>query len=109
MKYNAACTIYRMSGNEHEKKYVEQQCESRGLFIPASDKIIALYSDLPVGQSYSFLFINEIDSILPEDKLVIIDPMDSGLEINTELYVTGVTRNMYVLGQRIIEGVAIKK
>lgn len=106
---NCECTVYRMTGDEDNKEYVLVKENVRCLIVPASNEIIALFSDLPMGGLYSFLFSNTIDTVKPQDKIVISSPGTSALELSSELIVSGVSRQTDLMGMRLVEGIAVKK
>lgn len=106
---NCAVTIKRMSGAHDNKSYSEVYTDKAVLLVPATTDIIALYGDLPIGSTYSFLFLKGVPEIRPEDLLVVTETYDDAFQVGDEFIVSGNSKSIRHMNAQIIEGVCIKK
>lgn len=104
---NCVVSISRMTGDQDERKYQVLATGIKALLVPASNDIVAMMGDVPVGGLYSFLIRNLTDRILPEDKIEVTNPQTSAIPEGKILTVSGVSRETVVLHDHLIEGVAV--
>ena len=72
MIYNVILTIKQMTGTASSKAYTSLATDVRGLIKPASNDALALFQDLPIGESYGFTIISDsITRIPPEAELTV--------------------------------------
>jgi hypothetical protein len=107
IKFNCIVTIKRLIGDENNKTYQDVLTGVRLLLMPTSTEIAAMY-EVPVGSSYSFIVMDQIETIEPADKIIITDPLTSGRVVNDEFIVRGNSIKGTVLGKTINQGVCIK-
>lgn len=106
--HNCTVDVYRLTGNQDSKTQVLVYEDVRVLIVPATNEMIAIYGDMPNGGLQSFLFKNEVEGISPEDKLVVKNPHGVGAVAGDEYIVRGVTRDMTIMSQHLIEGVCVR-
>lgn len=104
---NAIATIQRLTGDQDSKEYVELKTGVRILLMAAGNDI-ALMFNVPIGQVYSFVIKNGVDTIKPTDKFIISDPQTSGLEANDVFFVKGEAKKSLLMGNTVITGVCVK-
>jgi hypothetical protein len=110
MTYNSLVTIKKVSGTADNKNFVSIATAVKALIMPASNEILALYPDLPAGQSYSFVINSDsITEIPAESQFLVTDAMDSELAINDSFSVLGMTRKNKVMRNILHSGMCIKK
>lgn len=107
IRQNCIVKIQRLIGDENNKTYQDIAQDIRVLIEPTSTEMAAMY-DVPVGQSYDFVIMDQIEDMRPADKIIITDKEISSLNVNDELIVSGNTMKSYVLGHLFNKGVAIK-
>ena len=106
---NCVVSVYRMTGTHDNKTYVLAYTDKDVLLVPATTDIIALYGDLPLGSTYSFLFLRDVPEIKPEDKLTITESYDEAYSIGDEFIVSGNSKSVRYMNSQIIEGICVKK
>lgn len=107
---NCLVTIKKVTGSASNKSFSNVATGVKALILPASNEILALYPDLPAGQSYSFVINSDsITDIPAESELLVIDAMGSELAVNDSFSVLGVTRKNKVMRNIIHSGTCIKK
>lgn len=110
MTYNCLVTIKKISGSADNKSYTTLATGIKALILPASNEILALYPDLPSGQSYSYIINSDSLTELPaECELTITDSMTSELANNDSFTVLGLTRKNKVMRNILYSGTCIKK
>ena len=110
MTYNCLVTIRKVSGAADDKSYSALATAIRALILPASNEILALYPDLPAGQSFSFVINSDALAELPaESEMVITDAMSSELAVNDTFSVLGMTRKNKVMRNFLYSGTCVKK
>lgn len=107
IKHNCIIKIQRLTGDENNKTYQDLALNVRALIEPTSYEMAAMY-ETPVGQSFDFIIMDQIDWVKPADKIIITDKETSPLNNNDELIVSGNALKSYVLGHIFNRGVAIK-
>lgn len=107
IRNNCIVKIQRLTGNENNKNYQDVATNIEILIEPTSTEMAAMY-DVPVGQSYEFMIMDQVEDIKPADKIIISDKGTSMLNINDELIVSGNAIKSYVLGHLFNKGIAIK-
>lgn len=107
---NCLVTIKKVTGSADNKSFSTVSTGVKALILPASNEILALYPDLPAGQSYSFVINSDsITDIPAESELLVTDAMGSELTVNDSFSVLGVTRKNKVMRNIIHSGTCIKK
>ncbi len=110
MTYNCLITIKKVTGNADNKSFTTLASNVRALITPVSNEILALYPDLPAGQSYSFVINSDYFSDIPsESEFTVTDNMTSELNNNDVFSVLGITRKNKVMRNLIHSGTCIKK
>ncbi len=110
MTYNCLITIKKISGSADNKSYTTLATGIRALILPVSNEILALYPDLPAGQSYTFMVNSDSLSELPsESELTVTDNMTSELANNDSFSVLGLTRKNKVMRNILYAGTCVKK
>jgi hypothetical protein len=107
IRQNCIVKIQRLTGDENNKNYQDLATNVYILIEPASNETAVMY-EVPVGQSYSFMIMDQVDWIRPGDKIIVLDPQTSGLAVNDQLIVRGNAQKSYVLGHIFNSGVAVK-
>ena len=109
MYCNCQVTIKTISGDQTSKTQVTQVTGVNALILPASDQVLALYPQLPVGQSYTVALMTDAISVLPtESELSITDAMQSELSVGQKFLVKDEARKNKVGGQFIFTANVIK-
>ncbi len=110
MTYNCLITIKKVSGTADNKGFTTLATGVKALLTPASNEILALYPDLPAGQSYSFVINSDAIAEIPaESELLITDFMGSELANGDSFSVLGITRKNKAMRNIIHSGTCIKK
>src|SRR5437868_677537 len=110
MTSNCIVTIKKISGSADAKSFVTLASSIKALILPASNDILALYPDLPAGQSYSFAINSDALSELPaESQLIVSDAMGSELAVNDTFSVLGMTKKHKVMRNILYTGNCVKK
>lgn len=86
------------------------------LLVPASPTILALYPDLPVGQTYAFMVIKDnsvslVESefkITPQSKITITTAYENSIKVNDIFIVKETPQFKEVGGQDVFSGVCVK-
>jgi len=107
IRENCIVKIQRLTGDENNKNYQDLAENVRILIEPASNEMAVMY-EVPVGQSYSFMVMDQVDWIRPGDKIIVLNPETSGLSTNDQLIVRGNAQKAYVLGHILNSGIAVK-
>jgi len=107
---NCVVSIKKFGGTSTDKKMSSLVTDLRALILPAGTEVLAMYPDLPIGQSFSFVFINDaITSLPPESEITVIDAMGSELTANDVFITNGDTRKNKLAGQIYWSGVCVRK
>ena len=102
------------STNKYE--YVTMATGVRLLISPASATILALYPDVPIGQTFNYMVINDnsfalVESefkIPPQSKITITTSYENSIKAS-EIYITKETpQRKEVGGQDVFVGVCVK-
>jgi hypothetical protein len=110
MTYNCLITIKKVTGLADNKSFTSLATGVRALIIPASNEILALYPDLPAGQSYSFVINSDAIADVPaESEFTVTDNMTSELANNDTFTALGLTRKNKVMRNFIHSGTCVKK
>lgn len=110
MMVNCVVSIKNMSGTKDSKSLSSLGTGIRALILPASNEILALYPDLPIGQTFSYTIISDsIGTILPEAEITVTDAMIGELAVNDTYIVRGDNRKNKVAGQTYHTGVCVRK
>jgi hypothetical protein len=106
---NCQVTIKNISGNQNSKSLVTQLTAVNALILPASDQVLALYPNLPIGQTFSLVVMTDgITSLPTESELSITDAMQSELVIGQKFSVKDEARKNKVNGQFIFTAMAVR-
>lgn len=107
---NCIVTIKKISGSADNKSYATLATGLKALLTPVSNEILALYPDLPAGQSYSFVINSDSLTELPaESELSVTDAMGSELAVGDIFSVLGISRKNKAMRNIIYSGTCIKK
>ncbi len=110
MTSNCIITIKKVTGTADSKSFTNLVTNLKALILPASNDILALYPDLPAGQSYSFFINSDSLAELPaESQLIVTDAMGSELAVNDTFSVLGMTRKHKAMRNVIYTGTCVKK
>ncbi len=96
-----------MTGDEDSKEYTLLEEDVQILLLPASNETYSYYPDYPIGCLYSFLVMDQVDNIKPEDKFIIADPLQTKYEINQEFISKGKGTTKIVMTHTINDGVCV--
>ncbi len=109
MIYNCVVSLKAITGTASSKTQGTAVTGVRCYLLPASSDVMVMYPELPIGQSFSYLFVNDSISVLPETELKITDAFSSELTVNDTFIVSGVAKKTKVAGQIILSGVCVRK
>lgn len=110
MTYNCLITIRKVTGSADNKSFAALASGVKALITPASNEILALYPDLPAGQSYSFVINSDTITEIPaESEFTVTDNMTSELANSDVFTVLGLTRRNKVMRNFIYTGTCVKK
>ena len=109
MIYNCIVKLTGMGGTSDDKKKQTAITDVRCYLTPASNDVLVMYPELPIGQSFSFLFVNDSITIEPETQIKVTDAFSSELTVNDTYIVSGVPKKNKIGGQIILSGVAVRK
>lgn len=101
--------IYELSGENTSRDYVLVYQNVKVWIIPASNEAIALYDNLPQGQSYSFRIISDdLPNIAEQSKMVVIDSQWSGFEEDDTFITVTQTKRQHIAGRNYLSGLCYK-
>lgn len=109
---NCIVTIRSFSGTKDNKALSALANGSgvRALIVPAGTEVVALYPDLPIGQSFSYTIISDaFTNLTPESEIKVTDAMGSELAVNDTFIVQGANRKNKIAGQVWHSGVCVRK
>lgn len=109
---NCIVTIRSFSGTKDSKTLGALSGGSgiRALLVPTSTEVMAMYPDLPVGQSFSYTIISDaFTNLTPESEIKVTDAMGSELAVNDTFIVQGDNRKNKIAGQIWHSGVCVRK
>ena len=109
---NCIISIKSVTGTKDSKSLTALTGGSsvRALILPAGTDVVALYPDLPIGQSFTFTIVGDsFTNLTPESELTVTDGMGSELAANDVFIVQGVTRKNKIGGQMWHTGVCVRK
>ena len=110
MLYNCLITIKKVAGTAASKSFTTLATGIKALVTPASNEILALYPDLPAGQSYSFVINSDTVTDIPaESEFIVTDAMGSELAVNDSFTALGMTRKNKVMRNFVHIGTCVKK
>jgi hypothetical protein len=78
MIYNAILTITQMTGTAGSKAYTSLATGVYALIKPASNESLAIFQDLPIGESYGFTILSDSIARIPPEALFTVTGCDSG-------------------------------
>lgn len=107
MLKNAIVKVRKLSGTASNKVYSDLAIDQPALIVPASTEILTLFPDLPVGSSY-MIQLREIADVPAEAEIEVTDAMSGEYVVGDKFKVVGVARKTKILGQKVIEAVAVK-
>lgn len=106
---NALCTINKFGGYYYDLSLGSIGTSIPVILLPAENRIMSLYPDLPIGQTYTFVCMDDsIADIPPESEIIVSDPQMSGLTIGDKFITQELARKQMVFGSRILTGICIK-
>lgn len=109
MYANCQVTIKSMVGNESNKSLATQIIEVNALILPASEQIVALYPDIPIGQAFTIACMtDQLPSLLAESEITVTDPLHSELGVNQRFIVKYEARKNKVGGQFVFTANLVK-
>ncbi len=110
MTYNCLITIKKVTGSADNKSFTTLASNVRAFIVPVTNEILALYPDLPAGQSYTFVINSDYFSDIPaESEFTVSDAMGSELANNDSFTVVGITRKNKIMRNLIHSGTCVKK
>lgn len=109
MIYNCVVSLKSITGNADNKSQGTAVTAVRAYLTPATNDVLVIYPELPVGQTFSFLFVNDAITISPETEIKVTDAFDTTLAINDIFIVSGVVKKNKIGGQVILSGVCVRK
>ena len=110
IKNNCIGTVKILTGNADNKSFSTSIANIRATVIPASQETLALYPELPVGQTYTII-INDnalTMNLQPESEFIITDAQDSAFAVNDTFQLRGQARKDKIMGNTIFSFVAVK-
>lgn len=109
IKHNCIVTVNNLSGDEDDKGRTSTTTGVRATIIPASQETLALYPDMPVGQSYSVIINdNSLSTLSRQATLVVTAVESSQFAVNDTFEIKGIARKDKVMGNTIFSAVAVK-
>jgi len=110
LNQNCIVTVRLLTGNESSKSFSTSITGIKATIIPASQETLALYPDLPVGQSFSIIINdkNLTSDLTPESEIEITDVETSQYVVGNKFQLRGQARKDKVLGNTIYSFVAVK-
>lgn len=108
MQHNVICTIKQFSGNEKNRSQANLATAVPVLLTPLSADYIALYPDLPVGGSYSFMLYHDSITIPAESEFSITDAEVSEFTTSDKFVVKDLVQKFKVGGRVLHKGICIK-
>lgn len=109
MIYNCVVSLKSITGASSSKTQGTAVTGIRAYITPASNDVLVMYPELPVGQSFSYLFVNDAIAVSPETEIKVTDAFSSELVVNDTFIVSGVAKKNKVGGQIILSGVCVRK
>ena len=108
MQHNVICTIKQFSGNEKNRTQTSLATAVPVLLTPLSADYVALYPDLPIGGSYSFVLYDDSINIPPESELSITDAEVSEFTTSDKFVVKDLVQKFKVGGRFLHKGICVK-
>lgn len=109
MKTNCVVSLKTITGTADSKTQGTAVTGVRAFLAPASNEVLVMYPDLPIGQSFSFLFVGDATTVSPETEIKVTDAFDATLANNDIFIVSGVPKKNKVGGQVFLSGVCVRK
>lgn len=101
--------IYELSGANTDREYELVYENVKTWIIPASNEAVALYDNLPQGQSYSFRIISDdIPNITEQAKFIVVDSQWSSFEEDDEFITVTQTKRQHIGGKNYLSGLCYK-
>lgn len=109
MLENVVIKIENLDGTASSKERAVLIDEVKAIITPASNEILALYPDFPMGQTFTFTVnADYLDArIKSEAKLTVVNEMNSQFELNDVFVVNGYVQKSKILENVIYSGVCI--
>jgi hypothetical protein len=109
MNHNCIVSLSKLSGNASEKKFASLATSVRATILPASNELVSMYPDVPIGQSYLVVINSNALTELPaETEILVTDAEGGALAINDKFQVREVTRKQKVMGNTLWTCFAVK-
>jgi len=109
MIYNCVVSLRSITGASNNKSQAAAVTGIRGLIIPASNEVLMMYPEIPVGQTFSYNFIDNGITISPETEIKVTDAFNPELAINDIFIVSGVVRKSRIGCQILLSGICVRK
>lgn len=108
--YNVLATISKITGDATSKAYSTIATGVRVLITPATMETLAVYPDIPVGQSYNFtIFTNDIATIPPESTITVTTSNTGEITVSDQFVTRGNIKKQKLLEQIVLSGVCVKQ
>ena len=109
MIYNCAVSLTSISGASSNKTQGTPTTLVRAYIAPASNEVLVMYPELPIGQSFTFNFVDDSITVVPETEIKITNAFSGELAVNQIFVVSGVPKKNKLAGQIFISGVCVRK
>lgn len=101
--------IYELTGDNTDRNYKLVYESVKIWIIPASNEAIALYDNLPQGQTFSFRIISDdVPNIAEQAKFVVIDSQWSGFTEDDAFITVTQTKRQHIAGRNYLSGLCYK-
>lgn len=109
IKHNCIVTVNNLAGDEDDKSRSSAITGIRATIVPASQETLALYPDMPVGQSYSVSINDNALTSLSRQATLVVTAVEAGiLAVNDTFEIKGISRKDKIMGNTIYSAVAVK-
>ena len=107
---NSLISIKKMGGYYYDLKKQVSIPNLNAYLNPADNKVLALYPDLPVGQTFAYIIVNDtIDNLPPESEIEVTGADTSGLTVGDKFQTLELAKKSILFGQTIFTGLCVKQ
>lgn len=107
---NSIISIKKMGGYYYD---LQKQVAITGVncyLNPADNKVLTLYPDLPVGQTFSYIIVSDtLDKIPPESEFEVTGADTSGLTVGDKFQTLELAKKSILFGQTVFTGLCVKQ
>jgi len=101
--------IYQFQTANQKDTYSKAFSDVRITIAPASNESIAMYENMPQGQTFTYSIENQVTGIKDQSKIIVTDGEFSGFPVNTEFYTVTAPKIANIGGVQYLTGLCYIK